>query len=261
MRETKCVAISDREVEHGRVKSLALIQMWPSISHIHRLKSIGGDLKFEGRGIYFDGVLGLDRQTRIYIGQSTNLRFRISQHWNFRHRRDNPSLHYHAVQQSIFNVFGILAVLPSPNMGNHVLPGMDCPDLLLNILEMWMCLVFRSLPQQALVNWLPEDMKIEGEFGALNIACPLDNGVKEREWVDLSEWEDPLVQEYLNRDKKKSSLAYKSKNGEEAERKASRNTVYERDINIQISGPVLLAGAAILTGYLLLKNVPGAGRR
>lgn len=88
-------------------------------------------------------------------------------------------------------------------MGNHTLPGMDAPELLLNLLEMWMALVFRSLPIQILEAWVPDDVNSsrkegkEGEFGGLNIAIPLDQGGREREWVDLSECGDPLVLEYL----------------------------------------------------------------
>lgn len=124
-------------------------QVWNFLNgrwSLDALKAVGGDLKMESRGIYFNAVLGLDKKVRLYIGQANSIRPRIAQHLNFRYRRDNPSLHYHALQQSIFNQFGLAALLPSPNIGNHALPGLDRPDLLLNLLEMWMCLVFRTLP-------------------------------------------------------------------------------------------------------------------
>lgn len=133
-----------------------------------------------------------------------------------------------------------------------------------------MCLVFRSMPRQTLVSWLPEGVKMDGEFGALNIASPLDNGAREREWADLSEWDDPLVQDYLNGDRKRGSGAYSNpKDGEQAERKASRDTTHDRNKQpwgdqhvIQVSAPaLLLVGAAVLAGYLLLKNGTGPGRR
>jgi hypothetical protein len=233
------------------------------------LKLIGGDLKSEGRGIYFDGVLGLDRHTRIYIGQSTNLRFRISQHWNFRYRRDNPSLHYYAFQQSMFNVFGILAMLPSPSMGNHALPGMDCPDLLLNVIEMWMCLLFRGLPKDVLAMWLPEGVPKEGEFGALNIALPVDHGAKAKEWVDLSESDDPLVQEYLGCDRRRTVVSPIVSREQREEERAEKGVVPGTGAHsaggqhvIYISGPALLLfGTAVLAGYLLLRGGAGARRR
>jgi len=133
-----------------------------------------------------------------------------------------------------------------------------------------MCLVFRSLPQHSLVKWLPESVKVNGEFGALNIASPLDNGAKEREWVDLSDWDDPLVQDYLGGDRKRSSVTYaKPKVGEQTERIPKRNPAYGRnkqtggDQNvIQIPVPaLLLVGVAVLAGYWLLRSGSGPGRR
>ncbi|KAF2131561.1 hypothetical protein P153DRAFT_429832 [Dothidotthia symphoricarpi CBS 119687] len=182
------------------------------------LKAIGGDLRFEGRGVYVNGVLGLDKRVRTYIGQASSLRQRFAQHLNFRYRRDNPSLHYLAIQKSIYNAFGTLALLPSPSMGNHTLPGMDSPDLLLNVIEMWMSLVFRSLPAQALEAWIPKGVDAgriegkEGEFGGLNIAVPLDQGGDQRDWIDLSECGDTLVLEYLGIGEKKAEAERKKRN-------------------------------------------------
>jgi hypothetical protein len=193
------------------------------------LKAVGGDLKYEGRGLYLDGVLGLDRRVRIYVGQAGSIRSRVAQHLNFRYRRDNPSLHYYAMQHSIYNAIGLIAQLPSPNMGNHSLPGMDCPDLLMNVMEMWMCLVFRTLPLQSLDTWLPDEKSVkkgrksgqEGEFGGLNIALPLDQGEKQREWLDMSNSEDPLIREYL----------YPARSDVKEEVKEDEDTPVQRRIN------------------------------
>jgi hypothetical protein len=198
-------------------------QIWTFLNgrwSLDTLKWVGGDLKFEG----------------IYIGQAGQIRARVAQHLNFRYRRDNPSLHYHAMQQSIFNTIGLAAQIPSPNMGNHTLPGMDSPDLLLNVLEMWMCLVFRTLPRPLLEQWLPDDGTInknrkegkEGEFGGLNIACPLDQGEKQREWLDLSESDDPLVRDWVTRDRlgseteqrKRSDVQYVKPGDENAQKRS-----------------------------------------
>jgi hypothetical protein len=205
-------------------------QVWTFLNgrwSLDAMKAIGGDLKYEGRGLYLDGVLGLDRRVRIYIGQAGSIRSRVAQHLNFRYRRDNPSLHYHAMQNSIYNSIGLIAQVPSPNMGNQTLPGMDCPDLLLNMLEMWMCLVFRSLPLQTLDIWLPEDGTLkkgrksgqEGEFGGLNVASPLDQGEKQREWLDLSECEDPLIREYLGRGRESSKVEVKEEEDSPVQRR------------------------------------------
>jgi hypothetical protein len=269
MRKNECLEIFGWKMEFGCVG----LSFWYSLSSylpFSRLKFIGGDLRHEGRGIYFDGVLGLDKNIRLYVGQSTNIRFRIAQHLNFRYRRDNPSLHYHAIHKSIFNVLGILAIVPPNSIGNHALPGMDCPDLLLNLLEMWMCLVFRCLPQQTLNTWLPQDVGRSSNFGALNIASPLDSGSDEREWVDLSQWNDPLVQEYLGMSRRKTYTKWtKEEEEEELEEepkrevvgRESKQVVSEHNV-IQISTPTLvLAGAAVLTGFLLLRSGIGPERR
>lgn len=222
---------------------LSAAPTWPA------LKAIGGDIKFPGRAIYFDGVLGLDKRPRVYIGQSTNTRLRIGQHFNFRYRRDNPSLHYHALQHSSYNVFGVLCALPSPGMGNHTLPGMDCPDLLLNVLEMWMCLVFRSLPDETLGEWLPNGVKIEGGFGGLNIAAPVDHGEKEREWVDLSDSDDPLVREYLaagdSVEKKSKEVGYQER----------RRRVGDGELLVHVTpGALLVLGATLFVGVWMLNR-------
>jgi hypothetical protein len=243
------------------------------------LKAVGGDLKHEGRGIYFDGVLGLDRRVRIYVGQANSIRARVAQHLNFRYRRDNPSLHYHAMQHSIYNAIGLVAQVPSPNMGNHMLPGMDCPDLLMNVLEMWMCLCFRTLPIQTLETWLPNNGEVkkgrkrglEGEFGGLNIACPLDQGEKQREWLDLSDSEDPLIRDYLGRgresvkieEKKEEEDSVAQRRIEYTERVRSYNKHWAQPENYpsQTAGIVLGLTMVVLVGAALWRGGGYASRR
>jgi hypothetical protein len=252
-------------------------QVWTFLNgrwSLDALKAVGGDLKFEGRGIYLDGVLGLDRRMRIYVGQAGSIRSRVGQHLNFRYRRDNPSLHYHAMQNSIYNSIGLVAQVPSPNMGNHTLPGMDCPDLLLNVLEMWMCLVFRTLPPQTLEVWLPTDGSVhqghksglEGEFGGLNIACPLDQGEKQREWLDLSDSDDPLIRDYLSGGR--SSVKVEEKKDEDTpvqrrekyiERARSYNKHWGQPESYpsQTAGIVLCVTMVLLVGTALWRGAAG----
>ncbi|CAO2650618.1 Nn.00g019100.m01.CDS01 [Neocucurbitaria sp. VM-36] len=254
-------------------------QVWTFLGgrwSLDALKTIGGDLKFEGRSVYLDGVLGLDRRVRVYIGQATSLRQRVAQHLNFRYRRDNPSLHYHAMQYSIYNTIGCLATLPSPNSRNPALPGMDCPDLLLNVLEMWMCLMFRTLPSPILDVWLPEVEGVskgrkkgkEGEFGGLNITSPLDQGDRQRHWIDLSDSDDPLVLEYINLtqqssiDKKKEEqTGAKGQDTPAERRKKYAETARRQRDNVQNGIHVpqwfVLGGLAVGLGLILLSSRGG----
>lgn len=48
------------------------------------------------------------------------------------------------------------------------------PDLVMNVLETWCCLLFRSLPKATLEEWLGSDLE-EG-LPSLNVALPLDTG-------------------------------------------------------------------------------------
>ena len=270
--------------------SLIRPQLWHLLSSrlsLDALKHLGGDLRHEGRAIYLNGILGVDKRLRIYVGQSNNLRVRVAQHLNFRYRRDHPSLHYYALEWSIYNVFGVLAVLPSGSYGNAV-PGMDHPELMMNVLEMWMCLVFRTLPELTLKGWLPDDVLVdkkrlmakEGVVGGLNVASPLDQGVemKEREFVDLSEEDDAVIRDYLKEIQRKKDDGLIGENLKERktkdvevdeEERALRKKMYaekarryqQRDNAIVIPQWVFLGAMAVGVGVLLLRSSGGPQAR
>jgi hypothetical protein len=223
------------------------------------------------RSIYLNGILGQDKRVRIYVGQASSLRTRIAQHLNFRYRRDNPSLHYCALQRSVYNAIGVLAVLPSPGMGGHALPGMDDPGLLLNVLEMWMGLVFKSLPASMLEEWLPDGVSKakegkEGVFGGLNIRCPLDQGDSKSEWIDLSESDDPLVREYLSVDAAKASEVQDGaqekveKRKKEYAEKARKMNQGQRDLGVSANTLIAFSMGVVL-GFALMKGLSGPTRR
>ncbi|ORY06525.1 hypothetical protein BCR34DRAFT_571323 [Clohesyomyces aquaticus] len=219
---------------------------------IDAMRNIGGDLKFEGRGIYVHGILGLDKRVRAYIGQSTSLSTRFKQHWNFRYRRDNPSLHYYGVQHSTFDTFSVLATLPSstsPGFGN--LPGMSRPDLVLNILEMWCCLLFRSLPMKTLDEFLPPGYIAKPSLPwPLNIANPLDHGDQQkRDWVDLSGSQDTLINEYLNQKVQKVEQKV-----DRQDRHPSHFRSDEIDGIVLTPGAVIVLSAAIIFGFFLIRK-------
>lgn len=272
------VRYSEWVARHPRLSDFCLRCIRPSVWSflgsrwsLDGLKLIGDNPRTDVRAIYLNGILGLDKRVRIYVGQASSLRSRIAQHLNFRYRRDNPSLHYYALQRSIYNVIGVLAVLPSPNMGGHALPGMDDPSLLLNLLEMWMGLVFRSLPASMLEEWLPVGVSRrkegkEGMFGELNIRCPLDQGDSELERIDLSESEDSLVREYLGLDAPKVSNA-KDGPKDELERRKKEYAEQARKMNqgqkdLGVSANTLIAfGMGVVLGFALLKGLSGPVRR
>ncbi|KAF2808449.1 uncharacterized protein BDZ99DRAFT_499764 [Mytilinidion resinicola] len=225
------------------------------------LKATGGDIK--GKGVYLHGILGLDRFTRKYIGQSTDLPLRIyKQHMYFRYRRDHPSLHYFAVQRSSFDVFSILAVVPPPpsNQTPSQAPNFhDRPDLLLNILEMWLCLLFRSLPVASLHAYLPPGSLVSmGPPESLNVALPLDQGVEmgEREMVDIKAARDPLLREWFKLDEGEvavvgSAATARRAGGQRTERSewGQREEVGGTEVS-----PVMMfifLGAAVVLGFLM----------
>jgi hypothetical protein len=197
----------------------------------------------------------------------------VAQHLNFRYRRDNGCLHYFALQESVYNVLGAVIVLPGGNGGgaNSGGPGTDDMALLMNVLEMWMCLVFRSLPMQLLEAWLPpddDDGTVErkrkegrdGVVGGLNVACPLDQGMKDRVFVDLSEEEDPIVRAYLKEVRRKKREEKEKDEGELVRRReyVEKARVYEgRGGDIRVPQWVLYGALAGVLGYVLFSSRGG----
>ena len=269
--------------------SMVRPQLWTLLSSrlsLDALKHVGGDLRLETRGaIYFNGILGVDKRLRMYVGQSGNLRQRVSQHLNFRYRRDHFSLHYYALEWSVYNVFGVCAVLPSPlPSSSSLVPGMERSDLVMNVLEMWMCLIFRSLPSDTLEDWLPDDELVdkgrktakEGVVGGLNVATPLDQGVgvKNMPFVDLSGEVDPVIRDYLREVKRRKGDVQQVENVKikdgtvevDEEERALRKKMYaekvrryqnRRDKDVVIPQWVFLGALAVGVGVFLFRSSGG----
>jgi hypothetical protein len=142
-------------------------QIHPSIAD---LASLGGDTSYYGRAIYLH-ILHFPRSTtRLYVGQAFNLAARIrNQHFDFRYRRDHPSLHNYAMDRSTEDVYVVLA---------NVREACERSDLVLNLLEMWMVLWVGTLPDSVMEVWLGErDAEAGGgKVYGLNVAEPLDQG-------------------------------------------------------------------------------------
>lgn len=156
-------------------------------------------------------------------------------------------------------------------MGGHALPGMDDPALLLNVLEMWMCLVFRSLPASVLEEWTPEGVDAmrkrgkEGVFGGLNIRSPLDQGGSKASFVDLSECDDPLVREYVGVGTANSHGKIKVEDEVELRKKmyaekARRLNQGQRGVNVS-TNTLIVFGMGVVLGFALAKGFSGPIQR
>lgn len=101
----------------------------------HSIRSKAGDISQPQRGVYLHMIEDMDNTWRFYVGQAENMSTRIRrQHQNLRYRRNNPSLHNFAMQNSRWDHFVILAVLPlGPTAAGF---SQQEQALLLNMLEM-----------------------------------------------------------------------------------------------------------------------------
>jgi hypothetical protein len=143
---------------------------------------VDSNLKFRGRAIYLH-LVDLpatsspeeSARTYVYIGQAYNTQYRIfNQHVDFRYRRDHPSLHNYAMDRSISDKFVILATLNE---------ACDDAPLVINLLEMWCCVMFGTLPGAMLKEWAllglapaEGNRRLAVTNNGLNIALPLDTG-------------------------------------------------------------------------------------
>jgi len=139
--------------------------IWLFTTALSSLLSIGGDIDCPTPGIYmhifWDPAEGPAGSSYLYVGQSGNIQERIRRHndpWN---RARHPSLRYHLWDSkpgmnSAFVILGITGNLP---------------QLQLNLLESWCCLMFQTLPSRDLRTYLPEGTARLGCH--LNVADPL----------------------------------------------------------------------------------------
>jgi hypothetical protein len=164
----------------ARVQAKSQSNQVDMCSDFDAVKGLGGDMGYHGRAIYLHIVEFADGAVRLYVGQAFNLASRVNnQHADFRYRRDHPSLHNFAVDASTGDTYVVLAQLRETTQS----------DLVLNLLEMWMALCFRTLPGEVLDAWLgaaPNESRRrsgvredEKKVFGLNVASPLDQGDKE----------------------------------------------------------------------------------
>jgi hypothetical protein len=130
----------------------------------------------------------------LYVGQSVNLEERIRKHNDPWYRARHPCLHYH-VWDSTPDMESIFIVLASTDD--------DVPQLQLNLLELWCCLIFQTLPQQELRKYVSEEVSPSGSH--LNVANPIWQSFTEckhdcyehkERFKELIHSCDPLVADY-----------------------------------------------------------------
>jgi hypothetical protein len=135
-------------------------------------------------------VVVINGITRFYVGQSFDLSVRILDH-NKPSRYATDSLHHLALRTLNENFFVVLCDMALPKEPTAA------TGLVLNIIEMWGVMLFRSLSAHTLQPWMPPNTTVTNDY-ILNTALPLLQGQKEpeKDWAYLRGTEDPLLKEY-----------------------------------------------------------------
>ncbi|KAI9836065.1 MAG: hypothetical protein M1819_001676 [Sarea resinae] len=182
------------------------------------LATIGGDLSYNGPGIYLHVISPVDASGRyyLYVGKSTTLRDRIKNHENPRYHRNNPGLHYatldeHATRKSVFVVLTKTALANQPLMQDELSKAH-----LMCLLDTWMALVFKSLQPKDVNAIFPADVGL-GHLGTgLNIGLPLTSVSRMPKRSAMSAFEqlrfsaDPAVLSYYRAQHRKAQAVAKA---------------------------------------------------
>ena len=134
------------------------------------LAGIGGIMKKGQAGVYLHAISLKENVSKwwLYVGQAKDLDSRTrKQHSSPRYQQTHPSLHYSVFRPGIMNdVFVLISEAPP-----EVNPEIDW--LLLNLLEMWGSLVFQTLHEKDLLEWLPAGVHRPSPGQHLNVALPV----------------------------------------------------------------------------------------
>ncbi|KAJ5612829.1 hypothetical protein N7510_006023 [Penicillium lagena] len=130
----------------------------------------------------------------LYIGQASKFCDRILKHNDPRFRYRFPSLHYKVWDsaEEMKSKFVTLASLIPPECRQT--------QLVFNLAEMWLCLIFQTLPELQMGQWLPEDVKPLWSGHHLNVALPLWQGftdTKENQAISEATGGRIAFQQYL----------------------------------------------------------------
>jgi hypothetical protein len=123
---------------------------------------------------------------------------------DFRHWEEKLSLHYYALRRSESDYYVILSYVPDARTCHRLGIRGDCGNdtPLLDLLETWCCLMFQTLPEKYLREFLPPDISIQTNNG-LNLQLPLRSSDSFRPgWPEirniLVESPDPLHQVFYS---------------------------------------------------------------
>ena len=165
--------------------------------HLFRYLDLGGDTHDSGPGIYMHVIWERNNPAKhyLYVGQSSVISERITRHLDPWYRTKHPSLHYFVLDSG--NMESKYVILTLKQTGKSPIPG-----LLLNLLEMWACLIFQTLTIRGLQEYLPTNTNIFYPGVNLNVALPLHQRLSEEEgdqeqarraFSGLYHSEDPMV--------------------------------------------------------------------
>lgn len=139
----------------------------------------------------------------LYIGQAIILCHRITKHRDKRYRLKHPSLHYHVwdSREGMQSQFVILAYMDLETPLSHT------SQCLLNLLEMWMACIFRTLTARDLHTYLPPSVSKQSAGRHLNVAPPIwqrfpgDTPAIDEQWdrdmfLKFLHSEDPAIREW-----------------------------------------------------------------
>jgi len=132
------------------------------------------------------------------LARSIQMKERLRCHHDPNYRRKNPSLHYYVwdlgftdKEYEIEDQFVFLSIFQK-----------EVDPLLLNLLEMWCCLILQTLTKNALLAYIPKGMVAPYAGMHLNVALPIYQSLQGDAVIDtlhgdLYHSNDPLVQRYI----------------------------------------------------------------
>lgn len=165
----------------------------------YSLLRIGGEPGQNGIYLHILWIKNNPDHFYLYIGQSTQMKERLRCHQDPNYRRKNPTLHYYVwdlglmdKEYEIEDKFVFLSTFQK-----------EVDSLLLNLLEMWCCLILQTITKNALLAYIPKGMVAPYAGMHLNVALPIHQSLQGDAVFDTLHGDpyhsnDPLVQRYYS---------------------------------------------------------------